>query len=731
MQIHLSLLSNLKSIYLINFRNRSKIADMVMHAEKDGLELLVKREHPDPHSILGIHEVDDHKVIRLFRPGYKNVHVELGHEMIDLTEVKDSGLFECKVPMEAQSQGYKICHPSGMKSFDPYSYLPTFTDQDAELFNRGVHYETYHALGGRLTDEGVKFAVWAPCAMQVALVGAFNEWDGNVNPMRKIGASGVWELFIPGLKEGERYKFEVKTDEGHILLKGDPYAYYNEVRPGTASKISDVESYIWDDSEWMAKRQAKVHDKLPMNIYELHMGSWVKDGEEFINYRTLASKLVDYCKEMSYNYVEFLPLSEHPYDESWGYQVSGYYAITSRFGSVEDFQYMVDYLHQYDIGVILDWVPAHFPMDAFALAQWDGTHIYEHEDPRQGFHPSWNTHIFNYGRYEVSNFLIGSALFYFEKMHIDGIRMDAVASVLYLDFERKDEEWIPNKDGGNENLEAIEFVKHLNAIVHEKFPGALMIAEDSSSYPGVTKPVKDGGLGFDLKWGIGWMSDTLKVFECDFQYRYFEMKHIANEMEYFYSEKFVLTLSHDEVVHGLKSLLSKMPGDEWQKFAGLRLLLSYQMCHPGKKLLFMGGEIGQWTEWFCKEEVHWHLLQQPYHAGLKKCVAEMNKLYLMRDAFWENDFEKVGFEWIEQAVLSYWRKGETSQMICIHHFSAEPLKDYLIPVKGIAEVKEVFNSDAKAFGGLGLINSKIKIENGGVRLTVPPLTTIVLEAKFG
>ncbi len=702
-----------------------------MYAEKEGLELLVKREHPNPHSILGIHEVDNHKVIRLFRPGYTNVHIELGHEITELIQVEDSGLFECKVPKESKSQGYKVYYPGGMKNYDPYSYLPTFTDYDAELFNRGIHYETYYVLGGRLIDGGVKFAVWAPCSLQVALVGTFNEWNGNLNPMRRIGASGVWELFVPGLKEGDLYKFEVKTVEGHILLKGDPYAYYNEVRPGTASKISNVDSYTWGDLEWMAKRQVKVHDKLPMNIYELHIGSWMKKGDGFINYRILASKLVEYCKEMSYNYVEFLPLSEHPFDESWGYQVSGYYAITSRFGSTRDFQYMIDYLHKHDIGVILDWVPAHFPMDAFALIQWDGTCMYEYEDPKRGFHPSWNTLIFNYGRNEVSNFLIGSALFYFEKMHIDGIRMDAVASILYLDFERKSGDWTPNKDGKNENLEAIEFVKHINTIVHKKFPGALMIAEDSSSYPGVTKPVNEGGLGFDMKWGIGWMSNTLKVFECDFQHRHSEMKHITSEMEGCSSEKFVLTLSHDEVVHGLKSLLSKMPGNECQKFSGLRLLLSYQMCHPGKKLLFMGGEIGQRTEWFCKDEIQWHLLQHPYHAGLKKCVAEMNKLYLMHDAFWEHDFKKVDFEWIEQTVLSYWRKGKTSQMICIHHFSEEPIKDYSISVKGIAEVQEVFNSDAKAFEGLGFINSKIKIENERILLMVPPLSTIVLEAKFG
>ncbi|MCK4933988.1 MAG: 1,4-alpha-glucan branching protein GlgB [Simkaniaceae bacterium] len=702
-----------------------------MSKQHKDIELLQNRLHQNPHAFLGMHALFEQKVIRVFRPGQSKVEIELKGEKISLQEVGKTGLFELKVPIDVKPLDYQILYPSGLKSFDPYVFSETFREKNLSAFKEGNLWNAFEMFGGRLADGGVKFALWAPNAMQVSLVGDFNEWDGNCTPMRLLGSSGVWEIFLPGLAEEEKYKFEIKTSEGHILVKADPFALQAEFRPGTASIICNVDSFKWDDQEWMNKREGRNYDKEPLNIYELHVGSWMQEDGDFINYRTLAFKLVDYCKKMHFTHVEFLPLSEHPYDESWGYQVSGYYAITSRFGTVKDFQYLVDYLHSYDIGVLFDFVPAHFPMDAFALAQFDGTYLYEHEDPKRGFHPSWNTLIFDYGRKEVANFLISSALYYIEKMHIDGIRMDAVASLLYLDFERNEEQWESNHKGGRENLEAIAFIKNLNAAVHEKFPGVIMIAEDSSSFPNVTKPVSDGGLGFDYKWGIGWMSDTLRVFESDFRYRSYEMKHIAHEMEYFYTEKFILSLSHDEVVHGLKSLIEKMPGDEFQKFAGMRLLLSYQMCHPGKKLLFMGGEIGQWTEWYCKEQVHWHLLDRPLHAGLKKCAEDMNELYLKKGAFWEKDFDKAGFEWIDKETPCYLRRGESSQVICIHNFSAQPQKKYVVGTVRPSWMREIFNSDSKEYGGFGLINETIEINEEVASVTLAPLSTIVLEGDFG
>jgi len=492
----------------------------------------------------------------------------------------------------------------------------------------------------------VKFAVWAPCAKRVALVGDFNKWNVEINPMRRMGSTGIWELFIPGLREGERYKFAIKTGEGHVRFKADPLAFQGEMRPNSASVVNTVDSFEWSDHQWMERQENKLN--VPLNIYEVHLGSWKRGECDFLGYCELAPRLAEYVKKMGYTHVELLPVMGHPLDESWGYQVTGFYAISRRYGSIQDFQYFVDYMHKEGIGVILDWVPGHFPTDDHSLAQFDGTHLYEHLDPRQGYHPHWNTHIFNYGRYEVSNFLIGSALFYLDKMHIDGLRVDAVSSMVYLDFGGKEGEWIPNKDGGNENLEAITLLKELNELVHDRFKGVLMIAEESHAFPGSTDPT---GLGFDLKWNLGWMNDILRYFETPMEYRPRVHNILLHAFTYTFQEKHILPLSHDEVVHEKKSLLSKMPGNEWEKFANLRLLLSYMICHPGKKLLFMGGELGQWNEWNCKEGLHFELLQMPYHQKLQNCVAELNTLYRAHPALWEEDFSKEGWEMVSSWSL--------------------------------------------------------------------------------
>lgn len=595
---------------------------------------------------------------------------------------------------------------------------------DAHLFSRGVHYKLFNVMGGRLTPEGAKFVVWAPNAKSVFLVGDFNGWDGSCHPMHRLGSSGVWEIAIPGLQEGERYKFAIHTQEGRVLLKADPYAYFSEHRPKTASRLFDINRFVWTDHTWMQKRGDLNR---PLNVYEVHLGSW-KAG---LDYRALARELADYCKWMGFSHVEFLPVSEHPLDESWGYQVSGFYAATSRYGTPEDFQYLVNYLHEQGIGVIVDWVAAHFPRDDFSLAHFDGTALYEHEDPRQGLHPHWNTHIFNYGRYEVSNFLLANALFWLEKMHVDGLRVDAVASMLYLDYGRKEGEWIPNVEGGHHNLEAIEFLKHLNSIVQEHFPSAILFAEESTTFPRLTESVNLNGLGFDLKWNMGWMNDTLRYFSCPWLDRLSHQNDLTFGLVYAFSERFILPLSHDEVVHGKGGLLAKMPGDDWQKFAGVRLLYSYMMCQPGKKLLFMGGELGSWQEWDCKGELPWHLLQYERHQQLQQCIRALNHFYHTHSALWERDFDPSAFEWViaddaKNGVLVYLRKGLTQTLICVHHFTTAHLQNYFIPL-GASQLEEIFNTDRTEWGGSGKINQLVEKVRGGFNLQIAPLATLIFE----
>lgn len=691
----------------------------------------------DPHTSLGLHELaDGRKVIRVFRPGAKEAHIELKGELKPLHRLSEEGFFEVEVDKNTSYLDYKIYHNSGLLGYDPYVFAPYIGDVDLYLFGSGVHYQLYDVLGAhrrRLQGVwGVHFAVWAPSAKNVALVGDFNYWDGRVNPMRTLGQSGIWELFVPGLDLGEKYKFEIRSQDDKLKVKSDPFAFQMEQRPKTASVVAPIDRFAWGDQEWMDKRGKQP---APLNIYEIHAGSWRRPYGKILKYRELALELSAYCLEMGYTHVEFLPIQEHPLDESWGYQVSGFYAVTSRFGTPEDFQWLVNHLHQKGIGVILDWVPGHFPTDDFSLSRFDGTALFEHEDPRQGFHPHWKTHIFNFGRKEVSNFLIANALFWFEKMHVDGLRVDAVASMLYLDYGREDGQWIPNVWGGKENLHAIEFIKHLNAAAHQRHPGVLMIAEESTAFSGVTSPVDYGGLGFDLKWNMGWMNDTLRYFSKDPIYRSYHHNDLTFGLLYAFTEKFNLALSHDEVVHGKKSLISKMPGDPWQQFANLRLLLSYQMCQPGKKLFFMGGEIAQWNEWHCKGELDWGLLGFLPHQGIQNMVKELNHLYLKSRALWERDFDYSGFSWVnfsdtENGVIAYLRKSGSQEILCVHHFSPNSVPEYYLSLPGVASIEEIFNSDSEKYGGSGKINPQVKITQECVVFQLAPLATMMFHVKY-
>lgn len=707
--------------------------------------ILQNREY-NPHHLLGLHERGDgQKAIYLWRPGAEKTYLELHGQIVEASKILPEGIFELIVPPETTSQDYRVYYTDGSLNHDPYAFTPTVGEIDQYLFAKGVHYQLYEMMGGRLfTHEGVtgvKFALWAPSAKRVSIVGDFNHWDGRMTPMRTMGQSGIWELFVPGLSEGAKYKFEIETADNQLKIKADPYAYSGELRPSTASVIANIDRFQWEDQSWLEHRSKHHYTNQPLNVYEVHLGSWRKNGEHFLNYRELAVELANYCKEMGFTHVELMPIQEHPLDESWGYQISGFYAVTSRFGTPEDFQWFVNHLHKNHIGVILDWVPGHFPTDDFSLARFDGTCLYEHEDPRQGFHPHWNTLIFNYGRHEVANFLIANALYWFKQMHLDGLRVDAVASMLYLDYGREQGEWIPNQYGGNENLAAIEFLKHLNSIVHQQFPSVLMIAEESTAFTGVTCPVQYGGLGFDLKWNMGWMNDTLRYFSKDMLYRHYHHNDLTFGLLYAFTEKFICVLSHDEVVHGKQSLISKMPGDLWQKFANLRLLYSYMLCQPGKNLLFMGGEIGQWNEWYCKAEIEWFLLKFPLHQGLQTMVKELNHLYKQQSSFWERDFDPTGFEWVDfsdskNSVVSYLRKSHSAQVLCVHNFTPTYFAEYVLPLHNVKNIQEIFNSDHENYGGSGKMNWQPCILHSpdghviGVKIQLAPLATMVFKVEF-
>jgi 1,4-alpha-glucan branching enzyme len=702
----------------------------------DDIDWLDQGCHHQPHAFLGLHDTPDGQVIRLWRPGAKEVHLEVLGSIVEATCFDERGLFVYFPSSNIKPTHYKVYHKSGLLACDPYVFLPQVGETDRFLFNKGCHYELFRALGAQLKKidsvSGVSFAVWAPNAKAVSLVADCNHFDGRVLPMRSLGSAGIWEIFVPGLVQGEKYKFEVRTQFDCLRMKSDPLAFFSELRPHTASVVWDVFSYPWQDAEWMDERMKNPPLSRPMNVYEVHLGSWKNYGKPFPSYAELAVDLAAYCRKMGFSHVELLPIMEHPLDESWGYQVSGFFAVTSRYGTPREFQQFIDHLHSQGIGVILDWVPAHFPLDDFSLARFDGTALYEHEDPRKGLHPHWQTAIFNYGRKEVTNFLIASALFWLEVMHIDALRVDAVASMLYLDYGRKAGEWVPNVDGGHENLEAVEFIKHLNSIVHERCKGSLMIAEESSAYMGVTHAQ---GLGFDLKWNMGWMNDTLRYFSRDPIHRKFHQNDLTFSLLYAFSEQFMLVLSHDEVVHGKGSLLNKMPGPDWQKFAHLRLLYSYMMCHPGKKLLFMGAELGMWHEWCDRRFLDWSLLEHPQHLGLWQFVQEMNHFYHRLPALWAADFSWEGYEWIDfsdevKSVLVYWRRGKNSQIICVHNFTPEFYPFYWIHVKHLKRVRELLNTDEERFGGSGKTNPDLAAEPDGFFISLSPLATLLFEVDF-
>ena len=720
------------------------------------VDALVQGIHNNPHHILGMHECIDDLYINAYLPGAKVVNaIEVStRKKYTLVSERVPGFFSVvikdKKPFEYKLN-VRFDNGDEVTYFDPYVFEPVIDPIDISLFNEGKHYSIYEKMGAHPMTvdgvEGVLFAVWAPNADRVSVVGNFNNWDGRRHPMRKLDYSGIYELFIPGKLVGEIYKYEIKAKSGQVFMKSDPYAFSSEVRPANASRIVDI-SYKWKDTAWMEKRETKDTDAQPMAIYEMHLGSWKRptDGREFFNYRDIASLLADYLLMMNYNYVELMPIMEHPYDPSWGYQVTGYYAPTSRYGSPADFMYFVDYLHSKGIGVILDWVQAHFPKDEHGLGRFDGTALYEHEDPKRGEHPHWGTYIYNYGRNEVRNFLVANALYWAEKYHIDGIRIDAVASMLYLDYGRGDGEWLPNIYGGNENLEAIDFIKELNSKMHELHKGVIMIAEESTAWPMMTHTVEAGGLGVDSKWNMGWMNDFLNYMKLDPLYRKYHHNDLTFSMVYAYSEKFILVLSHDEVVHEKGSMIAKMPGGYEDKFSNLRVAYGYMMTHPGKKLLFMGQEIAQFTEFNENAEVDWSLFEFDAHVFMQGYVKELNELYKTEPALYELDFSPEGFTWINcnsanTSLLSYVRKGkkESDTLLIICNFTPMEHKAYKLATPSGGRWQEIFSSDNNRYGGEGRNNKTVKqakkAECDGqehyISVTVPPLSISVFKKKIG
>jgi len=602
---------------------------------------------------------------------------------------------------------------------------------DLHLFGEGRHEEIYKKLGAHISKvgrtKGVNFAVWAPQASGVSVVGDFNGWNGQQHQMHMLGNSGVWELFIPKLTKGDLYKFEIQPANGPRLFKADPYAQYTEVPPNTSSIVYDSK-YKFRDTSWIKNRAAGEHYRQPLSIYEVHFGSWRRKVEEDnrpLTYREMAEPLADYVAQMGFTHVEFLPLKEHPYGPSWGYQVTYYYAPSARYGEPDDLRYLIDYLHQRGIGVIMDWVPAHFPKDAWALGRFDGSALYEHLDPRRGEHPDWGTYIFNYGRNEVRNFLVANALYWFNEFHVDGLRVDAVASMLYLDYSRKEGQWVPNQFGGRENLEAIAFLKELNEMTHRACPGIMMIAEESTAWPMVSRPIYAGGLGFDFKWNMGWMHDTLKYFQTDPLFRAGNHNKLTFGLVYAWSENFILPFSHDEVVHMKGSLLNKMPGTTEQKFATLRALYAYMWAHPGKKLLFMGGELGQWREWTETESLDWHLLEDSFHGGVQKLLRELNQVYADENALWEADSEPAGFEWLDvdnafENIVAFVRRSPHTgrEIICVCNFSAVSKKGYRVELLAARDHELIINTNAPSYGG----DDTVSIS--GPEIDLPPLTTL-------
>ncbi|MFT3930875.1 MAG: 1,4-alpha-glucan branching protein GlgB [Spongiibacteraceae bacterium] len=734
-------------------------------------------QHHDPFEILGWHGADAQQLLRVFLPDALSAQVMIGSQYVELVPTAEAGFYE----LHATVLHSGVLHDTALQNtavpvhysirwidrqgqthieIDPYTFAPQIADFDLHLFAEGKHWHIYQLLGAhvRCIDgiDGVLFATWAPNAQRISVIGDFNGWDGRRHAMRSRGGSGVWELFIPGIVRadngsdfqfiaGANYKFEIRSRDGGVQQKADPYGNAFEVRPQTAAQITAPSQYQWRDGEWMTQRAQRDWLHAPLSVYEVHLGSWQRDTHgNFLNYRELAHRLVDYIVPLGFTHIELLPITEHPLDDSWGYQTTGYYAPTSRFGSPDDFRYFVDHCHANGIGVLLDWVPAHFPKDTHALARFDGTALYEHEDPRRGEHRDWGTLIYNFGRNEVKNFLLANANFWLEEFHLDGLRVDAVASMLYLDYSREPGDWVPNIHGGRENLEAMAFLRELNEMTHGRHPGTLVIAEESTAWPQVTRPTWVGGLGFSMKWNMGWMHDTLNYLSKDPIHRHYHHDQLTFGLMYAFSENFVLPFSHDEVVHGKRSLLDKMPGDRWQKFANLRLLLTYMFTYPGAKLLFMGGEFGQWREWSHNRALDWHLLDEYAaesgdHRGLKKLIGDLNHLYRSETSLHRYSFEQHGFAWIDchdatQSTLSYLRLSDDDCTVIVCNFTPVPRRYFKIGVPRSGNYRELLNSDSMYYGGSNVGNGVLHTTDESwmqqpyaLSLTLPPLGAVVLK----
>ncbi len=707
----------------------------------DEINAIVAGHHHDPHSVLGAHPGPGGTIVRTLRPLASSVAVVLPDGTRYPMGHLHGGVFSVLVPADL-ADGYHLAvryaaDGPELAGDDPYRHLPTLGEMDLHLISEGRHEELWRALGARVSKDGTgtSFAVWAPSARGVRVIGDFNHWDGRGHPMRSLGSSGVWELFLPGIGSGAVYKFEICGKDGNWYRKADPMARYAETPPATASVVYES-AYQWADSTWMTGRHDRDPLTAPMSVYEVHLGSW-RPG---LRYRELAQDLVEYVLDRGFTHVEFMPAAEHPFGGSWGYQVTSYYAPSARFGDPDDFRYLVDRLHQAGIGVLVDWVPAHFPKDSWALARFDGTPLYEHPDPSRGEHPDWGTLIFDYGRREVRNFLVANAVYWLEEFHIDGLRVDAVASMLYLDYSRSPGQWTPNVLGGRENLDAVSFLQEVNATCYKRAGGIVMIAEESTAWPGVTRPVHLGGLGFGLKWNLGWMHDTLSYLGHDPLFRRYHHNELTFSMIYAYTENFVLPLSHDEVVHGKGSLLGKIPGDDWKKFATLRALYGYMWAHPGKQLLFMGSEFGQRGEWSQEQGLDWAALLGESHVGLRRLVDDLNAAYRGQPALWQQDFEPAGFSWIDANdafgnVISFLRFAAGAQVVaCIVNFSGEPHYDYQVGLPKTGRWRELVNTDATGYGGSGAGNYGSVQASGepwhgrpaSAVLTVPPLATLWL-----
>jgi len=729
---------------------------------KQEIGALLAADLDDPFRVLGMHPIQRGEetalVVRIFLPEARDVVVveREGPARYAAERLHADGVFEAVIPGKGELFSYELeitdAQGSVYRQRDPYSFWPLLGGYDQYLFNEGSHFHVYEKLGAHVREidgvSGVHFVVWAPSARRVSVVGDFNQWDGRRHQMRSLAPSGIWEIFVPGLGEGEGYKYEIRTAGGHLLLKSDPYGFGAEGPPKSASVVRRIDGFAWGDQSWMEQRVRRNWLEEPVAIYEVHLGSWRRDPEtgELLSYRELAHQLVAYVREMGFTHVELLPVAEHPFDGSWGYQVTGYFAPTARFGLPEDFAYFVDYCHRHGIGVIIDWVPGHFPKDGHGLIQFDGTALYEHVDPRQGLHPDWDTLIFNYGRNEVRTFLLANALFWLERFHVDGLRVDAVASMLYLDYSRPHDQWIPNYYGGRENLEAIDFLRQLNTEVYARCPGAMTIAEESTAWPAVSRPTYAGGLGFGFKWNMGWMNDVLRFMAKDPVHRKYHHSDLTFGMLYAFHENFILPLSHDEVVHGKRSLLDKMPGDAWQKFANLRLLFGFMYGHPGKKLVFMGGEIGQWNEWNYQQNLDWNLLEYEPHRGVQRFLKDLNKLYRSQPPLHQSDFRPEGFEWIdcqdvENNVVAFARRGSGPQDLLVFAFNFTPLprEGYRLGVPQAGSYRELLNSDAAMYGGSNVGNGGGVVaepvpwhaHQHSIELRLPPLGMLVLRPESG